>query len=254
MNDEKEWIESPDGWGPTHAEIDDEEGVGVNNAIDLFADTDPRQSFEFRIAKSDAADAEDTVRIAGFKLDSDEAAMSTGATLWDGSHRLAAHLRDRGAADYIHGRRVLELGAGLGLVGIVASRLGARVVLTDADTRALGHMRENVRRNGCDGAVRCQQLFWGDPHHTAFRSAYGTFETVVAADVIYNPKSIGPLFDTVAALMQKPHGRFLLSWFTRVNDVSVESVLQAAELRHLEWSETEDGIYIFMHRKDGGVR
>jgi len=151
----------------------------------------------------------------------------------------------------------LELGAGLGLVGIVAHCLGAKqTVLTDGDTNTLKKMRENVKHNFDNGdddtknTISCRQLLWGNENSQSLKDAYGTFDTILASDVIYTPTSIDPLFDTVVTFLKKPHGRFLLSWFTRVNGVTIDTVLDAAKCRNLDWTETKEGIYIFVLGQD----
>ena len=52
------------------------------------------------------------------------------ATIWDASVVLAHYVDSLGHAAW-RGKRVIELGAGTGLPGIVAARLGASVLLTD---------------------------------------------------------------------------------------------------------------------------
>ena len=56
-------------------------------------------------------------------------------------------------------KKGLELGAGLGLPSIVASKLGAHMIATDGDDAALQLLRCNVARN----APQCQvkSLLWG---------------------------------------------------------------------------------------------
>lgn len=63
--------------------------------------------------------------------------------VWGAAEVLANHLRQRGEREYWSELNILELGAGPGLSGLTASRLGAkRVVLTDR-----GSVLECTQRN-----------------------------------------------------------------------------------------------------------
>jgi predicted nicotinamide N-methyase len=86
----------------------------------------------------------------------------------------------------VAGRRVLELGCGLGLVGIVAALRGARVLSTDYEAAALAFARHNARRNGCQQA-RFQLMDWRYP---TLRRRY---DYILASDVIYEARNFGPL-------------------------------------------------------------
>jgi len=96
-NDEQEWIEAPVGWG------DDESGCGM---IDLFSSNDKSELFTYEIK----IDNEHTksIRLEGYKLDSDETDHSTGVTLWQAAPRLANYIQAN--AELFKGRTVLELG------------------------------------------------------------------------------------------------------------------------------------------------
>ena len=100
---------------------------------------------------------------------------------------------------WLLGASVLELGAGAGLAGLAARRLGAaRVALTDAGAPQLALLRENAALNAAPGAddaerVRVRFLDWAAPLDDAPCAAHGTpalgrgerFGVVLGADVLY---------------------------------------------------------------------
>lgn len=67
-----------------------------------------------------------------------------GIVLWPAAIALAHEIASRP----VRGTRVLELGAGTGLPGIVAASLGARVVQTERQDVALFVCKKNAERNG----------------------------------------------------------------------------------------------------------
>ena len=76
------------------------------------------------------------------------------------------------------GRRVLDLAAGSGLVGIAASMAGAATVTAnDIDPYAAAAAGLNARINGVGIDVRCENLLDGDG---------GDAEVVLAGDAFYN--------------------------------------------------------------------
>ncbi|GAB0494190.1 hypothetical protein MMPV_005480 [Pyropia vietnamensis] len=99
-----------------------------------------------RLAQAPTTHAADAARDPG----------DTGTTVWDGALVLAAALAAHPAAT-VAGRRVVELGSGVGLVGVVAAKAGATAtVLTDLPS-VLPLLRRNVAANapygrGGDGA------------------------------------------------------------------------------------------------------
>jgi molybdopterin synthase catalytic subunit len=253
-NEDEEWIESPTGWG---LKEDDD-----NILIDIFAasDNQKEQLFTYRIQHHDADEkttiTSKTVQLRGFKLDSDETSRSTGVTLWQASPRLSDYLQSH-PESCIRDKSVLELGAGLGLCGITAYYLGARtVVMTDGDTQTLHQMRENVKQNCVENDVVssephnhsiivCKQLIWGSPNMEKFGVQHGQFDTIIGADIIYTQDSLQPLFDTVTYLLKKPAGQFILSRYSKWNNVTDEVVIEAAKLRGLECTRPSDGIFVF---------
>lgn len=99
-----------------------------------------------------------------------------GLLLWPAAVGLGRLLAGRGAD--LAGKSVLELGAGLGLPGIVARSLGADVVQTDHAADALALARLNARRNGVDG-IRYSVADW-----TTWRSDT-RYDLVIGADILY---------------------------------------------------------------------
>ncbi len=114
----------------------------------------------------------------------------------------------------VRGRRVLELGAGTGLVGLCAWRLGAaHVTLTDlpdvcrlmADT-----LVANARcaPSGADATASVAPLAWGTADADAF---VGSFDVLIMADVVYEPRFYAALLDTCLKLV--PEGSPIEIWW-----------------------------------------
>lgn len=83
-------------------------------------------------------------------------------------------------------KRVLELGAGLGLCGIaLAAACGARVVLTDGDARVLANLRHNASINGLpERDVRL--LDWDETDKFFAAEDTEPYDIAFAADCAYD--------------------------------------------------------------------
>ncbi len=99
--------------------------------------------------------------------------------LWDSSVVLVKHLLASRAS--WSGCRVLELGAGVGLVGLVLARHGADVTMTELGA-ALPLLRRNVALNA--SAARVDELEWSDARPPDERFTTVPWDLVIAADCL----------------------------------------------------------------------
>lgn len=250
INEEQDvkWTDAQIRWPEDKVSPDDEgesEDDEDENPFDPFADPDPHEIFSFRfVPKKSASNNEEPiegdddddeksirVEIHGYKTDSDQVWESTGLTLWKASKYLCDYMVEH--AEKLKGQRVLELGAGLGLNGVLAHRLGAEsTVITDGDSDAMVELRKNIRVNRVEGrALSASQLIWGLESSEAFlkssKSATSKFSMIIASDVIYASIVIDPLFETVRTLLQ-PDGEFWMAFAVRKVPVTIDFVLQKA--------------------------
>ncbi|MEQ3553780.1 methyltransferase domain-containing protein [Pseudonocardia nematodicida] len=108
------------------------------------------------------------------------------AHLWPAGRALAV------AVDETHlaGRRVVELGCGLGLPSLVAARADATAVLaTDRSPAAVAWVEANARRLGA--AVDTATVAFDEP--VALRD--GRWDLVLASDVLYGAAAAGALLE-----------------------------------------------------------
>ena len=114
------------------------------------------------------------------------------AELWPSALALARHLSERDLA----GIRAIELGCGVGLPTILALARGAEVFATDHYEAALDFTAYNARTNlGLKPEVSV--LDWREPDIENI----GTFDLVLAADVLYERKNAAALADLVPKLL-----------------------------------------------------
>ena len=124
-----------------------------------------------------------------------------GLLLWESAVALAHELEQR--PELVAGRRVLELGAGVGLPGLVARRLGAYVYQTDKAEYALRLAARNERENGLSGVER----FLADWTHWTRTDHY---DVIIGADILYETA----MHDALASIVERsiaPRGTVLVA-------------------------------------------
>jgi predicted nicotinamide N-methyase len=107
------------------------------------------------------------------------------AELWPAGLALA-----RALPPSLAGMSVVELGCGLGVPSLVAAAKGARVTATDWAEHAIELLRENADRNGLVLEASC----------TDWRHLRGSFDLVLAADVLYERRNVAPLLELLPRL------------------------------------------------------
>jgi len=114
------------------------------------------------------------------------------AELWPSAVALARYLSERD----LGGTRVIELGCGVGLPTVVALARGARVLATDHYEAALAFTAYNASTNlYLEPEVSALDWRWPD------LEGIGTFDLILAADVLYECKNAAALADLVPRLL-----------------------------------------------------
>ncbi len=117
------------------------------------------------------------VMVIGASTDHDR----TGLVLWPIAEHLASFICEQGKEFFV-GRQVLELGAGCGLLGLVASQFASRTILTDGNNAVLNLLQRNAELNG-GNSVEVRQLRWGmEGDVLDLLETFGPPEVIVAAD------------------------------------------------------------------------
>jgi predicted nicotinamide N-methyase len=244
-------------------------------------------------AAQDESNRSIDIHLVGYKAELGQTLHSTGLTLWRASSLLCDFLlqhpgyirgksvvevrfetmqRDSGYARTVHGvsgigshrcslARSPQLGAGLGLCGILAGHLWAsKVVLTDGDSDALQYLRANVEKNVPQPQKRVEndiidatqaaapafvrQLVWGEAA-SFLTTDSERFDTVIGSDIIYVEEILEPLWRTVDALVT-PDGAFLLAFARR--NVPIDRVFETAATHGFAWTcddSNSEGVVVF---------
>lgn len=210
-------------------------------------------------------------------------AASTAWLVWEGSWALIELLRreeDAWLRRLVAGKRVLELGAGTGLLGLAVAAAGGHCVLTDVHSMTEGSLRPNVQGNhtpptrdtraasaapadtrlpgwtesgsmvGSLGSADVQALDWFKPVSSQ-RSPIDVTQAqvILAAECAWLAELVEPFVRTLVALLSEPHKPTCVFAFReRAGDASTAFVGRGAVLRRLEeagcevtWREGVEG-------------
>jgi SAM-dependent methyltransferase len=146
------------------------------------------------------------------------------AKIWEASLVLADHLA--GLQPEPH-RRFLEIGCGLGTVGIVAAAFGHRLTMTEFNPDALQFARANALTNlpQPQPELEIVSLDWHDPELT------GKFDRIVASEVIYRGTDFDPIEQLILTHLA-PDGEVILAEGLRKTSMEFfESVSPRFQLR-----------------------
>eukprot|EP00794_Sanderia_malayensis_P003377 gene3377-3865_t len=126
--------------------------------------------------------------------------------VWDAAIVLATYLQTLSLRpnDFsLENKKIIELGAGTGLVGMVSCLLGGDVVITDT-SKALECTKENVNRNLLkeNERTRCkvEELHWGR-NLEQWKGTY--WDLIIGADIVYIKDTFNELFETFKILTEK---------------------------------------------------
>ncbi len=156
--------------------------------------------------------------IAGKDIFKDAADFPFWVKIWEAAV-VMAHFMARSTP--IPGHKVLEIGAGLGVAGIVASAFGHDVTVTDYTDEILDFVRVSSAVNGCSPA--CATLDWNNP------SELGLFDTLIGSEVLFHEKFFDPLLEVFSRYLA-PGGTIYLAHDVRRK--SVRPFLERCEERY----------------------
>ncbi|CAH0477203.1 unnamed protein product [Peronospora belbahrii] len=211
---------------------------GMNRFSDDFEASSPSTAsltcalvpYSFRSPFHDALrDATRWFPIVGKRIQIDQAWQSDGrggttlgfgASVYDSAIALSLYLAAH--RDLVKEKRVIELGCGPGLVGIVAAHLEpSSVVMTDGDPVSITLTQRNMKVNRLSEDICTAETYlWGDLDHRLVPKvgARGPYDVILGADIVACPyvSSFEALMTSLRALAG-PMTLVLLAYKKRQN-------------------------------------
>lgn len=160
---------------------------------------------------------------------------TTGLRTWEAAVYLLYYLCER---DLVHGKLVVELGSGTGLVSLALIDKVSEITLTDGDSELVGNLRINFDLNGIKGDVPAKQLLWGTTNREGsdFLQDPPSAQVVVAADVTYDSRIVPELCETISDFLDNGTEYALVA--ATVRNPATNKVWESGLLRFL-WSIVE---------------
>ncbi|TVU17898.1 hypothetical protein EJB05_33959 [Eragrostis curvula] len=137
----------------------------------------------------------------------------TGCSLWPSSLFLSEFILSY--PKIFSKKCCLELGSGVGLVGICLNHIAAsKVILTDGDSSTLTNMKENMELNNlcvggehpklldeCTNKVECKYLSWEEVSESDLGGCQP--DIVLGADIIYDPICVPHLVRVLSTMLRR---------------------------------------------------
>jgi predicted nicotinamide N-methyase len=160
------------------------------------------------------------------------------ALLWSGAGTLARYIEEHIDCTY---QTVLDLGCGLGLIGIIASGKGAQVTFADKEPEAVSFANANAQLNDCCRYTAKQLDFTQDRLDQRF-------SLILGAEILYNRPVFPALIDFLIQHLT-PSGKAIIADAHRTN---TDEFYQQLDACNLSWTRTvvqerEDNLPLTVH-------
>jgi predicted nicotinamide N-methyase len=140
------------------------------------------------------------------------------AEVWHSAIALGEYLQEH--PSLVRDKRVHEIGCGLGVPGMIAASLGARMSFSDYEEPARQLVELNYRTNGLPLPVEILHLDFRDPPDQ-------TWDVILSSDVIYERRFVEPLaacLDAIASdecvvILAEPDRDIAVPFFHRLKDL-----------------------------------
>uniref|UniRef100_A0A8C0FI52 Methyltransferase like 21C n=1 Tax=Bubo bubo TaxID=30461 RepID=A0A8C0FI52_BUBBB len=135
----------------------------------------------------------------GHRIIIQESIEHFGAVVWPGALALSQYLESNQEQFNLKDKKVLEIGAGTGLVSIVACILGAYVTATDLP-EVLENLSYNISRNTQNLNMHkpeVRKLVWGEDLNEDFPVSTYHYDFILATDVVYHHAALDSLLATM---------------------------------------------------------
>ena len=110
------------------------------------------------------------------------------AKIWASSKALTEYLKNN--SDLIKGKRIMELGAGIGIPSLSISHLAKEVVISDHDSDAVALLEKNIELLGIKNAsAKC--IDWNDIQEDIVA------DVILLSDINYAPDQFDSLIDLI---------------------------------------------------------
>lgn len=162
---------------------------------------------------------------------------STGCHEWEAGFYLAEFLMNR--PDIVEGKKLMEIGSGSGVSGIVAARLDPQeLVLTDGDLDTVDNLLDNLERNGIATSgtlagtggvckVQCVRMSWeAFANHPVSKMCP---HVILGADLLYDPGVIPSLVDLLKRGLSSRVGCVAYIATALRNESTLDAFLSASE-------------------------
>ncbi|XP_078419419.1 EEF1A lysine methyltransferase 3-like [Cetorhinus maximus] len=159
---------------------------------------------------------QDNYEFCGYNLKiarNTSANLGVSAYVWDAGIALCRYFEKENIN--FTGKKLIELGSGTGIVGILAALLGGNVTLTD-QPNILQQIEYNISANipsACRHRLNVRPLTWGEDH-TNFPNDY---DFILGSDLVYSSVYYSSLIRTLHYLANPDTAIYLSSAFRKGN-------------------------------------
>ena len=171
---------------------------------------------------------------------------TTGLRTWPACFRFVSYIARH--PEFVQGENIVELGAGVGLLGLACSLLGAKTTnLTDLHDEVLKRLEKNrsifqEQHPELQNPIVVTKLDWeAGNYEEQIGSSLRSLDsfTVIGTDIVYDPSIIPHLVTVIDHLLSLPNCNGIYIWSTIRNEQTISTFRTCLSPLHVEEIKVE---------------